>query len=58
MVAEGLDAKTVVNLGIDRQRNNDLSTLKSKGGPFTTEADVEAFLASKGLMMTRTRGSI
>ena len=32
LAAEGLDSKTVASLGIDRQRNNDLATLKSKGG--------------------------
>ena len=48
LAAEGLDAKTVASLGIDRQRNNDLATLKSMGGPFTTAADIEAFLGDGG----------
>ena len=48
LAAEGLDAKTEANLGTDRQRNNDLDTLKSMGGPFTTAADVDTFLSSEG----------
>ena len=48
LAAEGLDSKTVASLGIDRQRNNDLATLKSKGGPFTTSADVDLYLAEGG----------
>ena len=46
--AEGLDSKAVVNLASDRQRNNDLTFLKSLGGPFTTAADVDDYLASGG----------
>ena len=45
---EGLDSKTVANLASDRQRNNDLTTLRSMGGPFTTPADVDTYLASGG----------
>ena len=48
LAAEGLDSKTVANLATDRQRNNDLTTLKTKGGPFTTAADVDTFLATGG----------
>ena len=47
LAAEGLDAKTVASLGTDRQRNNDLATLKSMGGPFSTASDVDAFLRSE-----------
>ena len=32
LAEEGLDSKTVVNLAADRQRNNDLTFLKTKGG--------------------------
>lgn len=55
LAAEGLDAKTVASLGIDRQRNNDLATLKSMGGPFTTAADVEAFLGDGGSEADRNK---
>ena len=48
LAAEGLDSKTVANLATDRQRNNDLTTLKTKGGPFKTAADVDTFLATGG----------
>ena len=48
MGVEGLDSKTVANLASDRQRNNDLTTLRSMGGPFTTPADVDTYLASGG----------
>ena len=44
LAEEGLDSKTVVNLAADRQRNNDLTFLKTKGGPFTTAADVDAYM--------------
>lgn len=46
LAAQGLDAKTVSNLATDRQRNNDLTILKEAGGPFTTAANVDDFLAS------------
>ena len=46
--AEGLDSKAVANLATDRQRNNDLTFLKSLGGPFTTAADVDTFLGNGG----------
>ena len=48
LAAQGLDSKTVSNLAVDRQRNNDLTTLKAAGGPFTTAADVDSYLASDG----------
>ena len=48
LAAEGLDAKTVASLGIDCHQNNDLATLKSMGGLFTTAADIEAFLGDGG----------
>ena len=47
LAAEGLDSKTVVNVAADRQPNNDLTTLKTKGGPFTTAADVDCYLAGE-----------
>ena len=46
LAAEGLDSKSVANLATDRQRNNDLTTLKSLGGPFTTADDVDNYLTS------------
>ena len=46
LAAQGLDSKTVANLATDRQRNNDLTVLKSLKGPFTTAADVDEYLAS------------
>ena len=46
LAAEGLDAKTVSNLSVDRQRNNDLTSLKAEGGPFTTALCVDTFMAS------------
>ena len=46
LAAEGLDAKTVTNLSVDRQRNNDLTSLKAQGGPFTTAACVDSYMAS------------
>ena len=48
MAAQGLDSKTVSNLVVDRQRNNDLTTLKAAGGPFTTSTEVDTFLAGGG----------
>ena len=44
--AEGLDSKAVANLASDRQRNNDLTTLRTMGGPLTTPAYVDSYLAS------------
>ena len=41
---EGLDAKTMVNLSSDRQRNNNLTILKEQGVPFTTSACVDSYL--------------
>jgi len=45
LAEEGLDSKTVVNLAAERQHNNDLKSLKAKGGPFTTAADVDSYMA-------------
>ena len=44
LAAHGLDSKRVSNLAVDRQRNNDLTTLKAAGGPFTTAAEVDLYL--------------
>ena len=44
LAAQGLDSKTVSNLAVDRQRNNDLATLKAAGGPFTTAAELDLYL--------------
>ena len=46
LAAEGLDSKTMSNLAVDRQRNNDLTSLKAEGGPFTTASCVDLFMAS------------
>ena len=48
LASQGLDSKTVSNLAVDRQRNNDLTTLKAAGGPFTTSTEVDTFLAGGG----------
>ena len=46
IAAKGLDAKTVSNLSVDMQRNNDFTSLKAEGGPFTTALCLDTFMAS------------
>ena len=55
LAEEGLDSKTVVNLAADRQRNNDLTFLKTKGGPFTTAADVDSYMVGDNSDLEKTK---
>ena len=55
LAAEGLDSKTVANLALDRQRNNDLTSLKAVGGPFTKASDVDEYLAAGGVEIEQNR---
>ena len=46
LAAKGLDSKTVTQLAVDCQRNNDWTGLKALEAPFTTAADVDDFVGS------------
>ena len=41
---EGMDAKEIASISQDRQRNSDLNTLTSMGGPFTQPEQVEDYI--------------
>ena len=41
---EGLEAKGVGNIAMDKQRNTDLTKLKEQGGPFTSPEGVKKYI--------------
>ncbi|CAH1252996.1 Hypp1057 [Branchiostoma lanceolatum] len=43
---QGLKDKEIANVAVDRRRNKDLQTLKNMGGPFTTAAEVNTYVAA------------
>lgn len=43
---QDLQDKEIANVAVDRRRNKDLDTLKGMGGPFTSAAAVEEYVAA------------